>query len=938
MIALSGSLCAQQPTFVRADCNNDTVVGIGDAITTLNYLFAGGVVTCEDACDANDDGGVEIADPIFLLNYLFASGPAPSAPFPTCGGDPTADGVGCVAAATCPLAHPPTITSTPALVATEGVPYSYAVTVDDLDVGDSWTYALTVSPVGMAIDGGSGLLTWTPAFDQAGLHAVTVTATDSFGFVATQSFSVDVANVNLPPTADDDAFLVGPGCTLDAVPGVLGNDFDPDGDPLVAMLIDDVTNGSLTLEPDGTFQYTHDGSPAVSDSFTYEASDGSATSGVTTVTFEVTDTPFGFVDHFDTLALDSRWVAASFSGGSVTPLDGSLRVDSPGPSATGFIRPTSPLDRTVSQRWTFSVRRIGGDNLPDLVGLWRLPAGTEPMSDVAATIADQRVASIGMVNDGEPSLRFRYQSTPSGPGSFWNGDPANEWTAIGTTASALSPIREGSDADFWLFGIDLDGPGERFRFFAQHGVGISLAHSRQGLRLTALTDWVEWSDVGDFAETDQLWLTIGDRYLSDFAGSYDVDWVRLEQGDVTHGITNARTDLTSEYVLRHHEALGTQFLPDGRGNNALIGGAPGSWNDNGNRKTCLFRDDDGTHYLFYEGFDQNDKSSIGLATSPTADGIWIPHAGNPVVPQSVLPFLGVGYDVLTAPWVIKDVSEPDAQKRWKMLLCGELFFTSVHRIFLLSAPAPEGPWTQESGPGVDGSLIAESAAGDWKDDGVCDPAVWYDEELAVWCMYYSGIREKDTEFGPGGWSIGFATSPDLINWTEASDNPRLGGNPAALRAWTGFSGNSITVSDASGFRPGAAVVIRNAQTTDGWAISRIREIQGNDLVLAQRVEGLTGLSANRSVAQIDAGSLSPMALVREPHGCYRLYVTAFQPFILGALSAGFGNCELVASFTATSPQGPWTWDDFSSPHVPFDIWGAERSQENLRFVLEPTVR
>ena len=42
-------------------------------------------------------------EPIFVLAYLFLAGsPAPTAPFPACGSDPTADGLGCSTFATCP--------------------------------------------------------------------------------------------------------------------------------------------------------------------------------------------------------------------------------------------------------------------------------------------------------------------------------------------------------------------------------------------------------------------------------------------------------------------------------------------------------------------------------------------------------------------------------------------------------------------------------------------------------------------------------------------------------------------------------------------------------------------------------------------------------------------------------------------------------------------
>ena len=46
-------------------------------------------------------------------------------------------------------------------------------------------------------------------------------------------------------------------------------------------------NGSLTLNANGTFSYTHNGSETTTDSFTYRANDGTANSLVTTVLIAV---------------------------------------------------------------------------------------------------------------------------------------------------------------------------------------------------------------------------------------------------------------------------------------------------------------------------------------------------------------------------------------------------------------------------------------------------------------------------------------------------------------------------------------------------------------------------------------------------------------------------------------------------------------------------
>jgi VCBS repeat-containing protein len=100
--------------------------------------------------------------------------------------------------------------------------------------------------------------------------------------------------------------------TLDA-PGVLGNDNDLDGDVLSAVLIDSTTNGTLVLNPDGSFIYTPNLGFTGTDTFTYRASDGQTDSNVSMVTITVTEINEAALaqnDAYETLAGAPLSVAA----------------------------------------------------------------------------------------------------------------------------------------------------------------------------------------------------------------------------------------------------------------------------------------------------------------------------------------------------------------------------------------------------------------------------------------------------------------------------------------------------------------------------------------------------------------------------------------------------------------------------------------------------
>ena len=94
---------------------------------------------------------------------------------------------------------------------------------------------------------------------------------------------------NRPPVAAGDGFGSAEDTVLTvAAPGVLGNDTDPDGDALTAVLVSGPQHGSLTLNANGSFAYVPAADFAGSDSFSYRASDGALTSNVATVAINLT--------------------------------------------------------------------------------------------------------------------------------------------------------------------------------------------------------------------------------------------------------------------------------------------------------------------------------------------------------------------------------------------------------------------------------------------------------------------------------------------------------------------------------------------------------------------------------------------------------------------------------------------------------------------------
>lgn len=140
----------------------------------------------------------------------------------------------------------------------------------------------------------------------------------------------------------------------------------------------------------------------------------------------------------------------------------------------------------------------------------------------------------------------------------------------------------------------------------------------------------------------------------------------------------------------------------------------------------------------------NDNASIGYATSP--DGVnWTKYSGNPV---------------------FKNVLRPSVVFKSGTYY---LFYakTDETAIGLATSTNPQGPFTDQ---GL--VLIATQA---WENGMIRGPSVWFDEN-AGFKLWYSG-----GSVSPAGvpWTepaaIGYATSPDGINWTKYANNPIMQG-------------------------------------------------------------------------------------------------------------------------------------------------------------------
>lgn len=186
-----------------------------------------------------------------------------------------------------------------------GVAIIDGVLANDTDVdGDTLSAALVTDVAnGTLTLNNDGSFTYLPNTGFSGPDTFTYTVTDGVATSVEATATINVGNLNDPPIAAIDEYTIAEGSTLvvDAENGVLANDTDDDGDTLTASLGSQPFKGSISFNPDGSFEYTPDPGESGLDTFVYRANDGSVDSNVATVSINITnvnEAPVGVDDAY----------------------------------------------------------------------------------------------------------------------------------------------------------------------------------------------------------------------------------------------------------------------------------------------------------------------------------------------------------------------------------------------------------------------------------------------------------------------------------------------------------------------------------------------------------------------------------------------------------------------------------------------------------------
>jgi len=171
--------------------------------------------------------------------------------------------------------RPPQINTPAPVTVAENAPVSIMVQASDPDQEDEGKLQFSAGnlPAGAAIDPATGALTWTPDYTQAGSYNISVVVTDPAGASAEAAASVEVTNVNRPPSiqAPPDQQIEENGRVSVSIPAN-----DEDQDDQLRFSSDNLPAGASLDESSGTFTWTPDFDQAGDYQISVTVSDGEA--------------------------------------------------------------------------------------------------------------------------------------------------------------------------------------------------------------------------------------------------------------------------------------------------------------------------------------------------------------------------------------------------------------------------------------------------------------------------------------------------------------------------------------------------------------------------------------------------------------------------------------------------------------------------------------
>jgi large repetitive protein len=300
------------------------------------------------------------------------------------------------------------------------------VLANDVDPDrDPLTVTAASAPNGTVVINPDGTLTYTPNANFNGTDTISYAISDGNGGTSNATVTVTIAPVNDAPVANPDAATTAEDTPLANIV-VLGNDSDIEGDPLTVTAAS-APNGTVTINPDGTLNYTPNANFNGTDTITYTISDGNGGTATTTVTVTVTpvnDPPVAVNDVASTnedtplviapLANDTDIDRDPLTITAATALNGIVTIN-----PDGTIRYVPNANYNGPDTITYTISDGNGGTSTATIAVTVVPVNDPPVAvnDNATTLEDTPVTVAVLANDsdleGNP-LTVTAASAPNG--------------------------------------------------------------------------------------------------------------------------------------------------------------------------------------------------------------------------------------------------------------------------------------------------------------------------------------------------------------------------------------------------------------------------------------------------------------------------------------------------------------------------------------------
>lgn len=630
-----------------------------------------------------------------------------------------------------------------------------------------------------------------------------------------------------------------------------------------------------------------------------------------------------FLDHFSGASLDgSRWAAVTSGTGTVTVTNSYVDCNSGlNPFSAAFFYHVNLLDKTKSQLWTIAVSNQVAGGPSNYFFVYDKP--TTPTPDTYNTWnANVRIAAA--INAGVSSNHFETTYYDANHiAHYWDGT-GNTWTT-NSSAVSVQPTRAN---DYYILGFEVDGPNARWRMLGWCKTYTSGYTFEQGLRMFEISDWVSWSAL---EPSSDLWLVFGNPYTDNRKTSeFRFEWIRYAENNAPlDGWCNQKQSLSVyNRSLRHvYSHDGVVFVPQDRTTGALSVDSAHSWENHEVTEPFAVYDGVGTDYLFYTGVSNSDyRGRICVAKAAhkgfPQNGPWTKSTHNPILqPQA-------GETTYGFSWVLKDLSEPDANRRWKMLYSVKSSTDHFWRLEYATAPDPPdtSPWTRH------GVVLDVGAAGQPDSHAARDGVVvWYNGEWEVW---YEAWDDN------GLCTVHRATGLDLALLTKDGRGPYIQGGGAEQAITANFTGRTVTVGSTDGFVPDAEVVFCQSNNWSDYSVSRIRKIlSGTQVELYHGLAGFTTTVPAR-MKQIDASKHFSPRWIGQVGGEWWFYVCNWEPFLDDAPTyAALLEQMVLYKHASPAPSGAMpTFQYLASPVTWRGYNNDQRTMENLTLLNSPVTR